>query len=97
MVAHGRSSGYVRLCPAGAAPARPGGRVDLGNGLLIHPTQVRILPGAPLLGAPADQDERIRATGDVTEVSRESSIEFDSIRSSAARWSPRRSVRRYRA
>ena len=39
-------SGLCQAVFSWRAPARPGGRVDLGNGLLIHPTQVRILPGA---------------------------------------------------
>ena len=45
---HVREARYVRLSCAGCGPARPGGRADLGNGLLIRFTQVRILPGAPV-------------------------------------------------
>jgi hypothetical protein len=43
-----------------SAPAGPGGRADLGNGLLIRFTQVRILPGAPVicLAAAEDHDEQ---------------------------------------
>ncbi len=37
-------------------PACPGGRADLGNGLLIRFTQVRILPGAPKILARRRED-----------------------------------------
>src|ERR1700693_4792314 len=40
-------------CAGPAWPACPGGRADLGNGLLIRVTQVRILPGAPHRGPAA--------------------------------------------
>ena len=45
--AHARRGSYVRLCGPATRRPSPGGRADLGNGLLIHFTQVRILPGAP--------------------------------------------------
>ena len=48
-------SGLCQAVKRRPAPACPGGRADLGNGLLIRFTQVRILPGAPL-AVPGSRD-----------------------------------------